>query len=1341
MKGKSLAIAAMFGMVFMVGFVTMFTGPLAAVVKAQFGASNALSQFGAAANFIAYLFMGLPCGLMLKRRGYRFTSLAALATGALGVGLQILAGFAASFAIYVAGAFVAGLSMCMLNTTANPLLNTLGGGGNGGNRLVQYGCTFNSAGGMASPLIIGFLIGNEISKANVLDALPVQIAALVFFAFGFAVIYKADIPEPHLERDAPSPWRDVAAAFKFRHFALGALAMFLFEPVECGICNMVNLYLTAEGTPAYSGAVVGGAMVSAYCAFMMAGRFGAGVFGKRVTPRVMVSAAALVCIVLLAAAACVPFVRVAIPFTTVTLPLSAILMTLCGLGISVMFGGIFNLATEGLGRLVPVASGITMSLVSGGALLALVGLVADGFGILSSCWVFALFLGYILFFALSGSRTAAVSCGVLAACAVSAAHAGEELHGVDTWAGIKPLPAVVNGVGCEASANLISLRGEWECVAQPKPFPRRYLHTRVPFAQADETTPRERVFSVDAPWSKARKIYVPGAWEAQGVGEEGMSKPWDALWDSSPKMLRHVYMGELWYRKSVALPAEWAGKKVWLKIGGVKSQGWFWVNGNPVAWVDNYCGTYKYDITPFVKLGATNRVIACVNNALPSRKGLMSNVHRWGGIYRDVEIEATGATRIDDAWVRGDFDATCAEAHVIVAGLAANAFRVRVTVEGAVAESPASEEGETVVRLPLRDFRPWSPEHPNLYWARIELLDETGAVVDTRRERFGVRKLEVRGGEFYLNGHPYFLRGFGDDSVYPLTGLPPADRESHLAHLKKARAAGFNFVRLHTHCEVPEYFEAADEAGIFVQAELPYYTDIPAEAFAFDPLRDLRELYAHYRRHPSFAVYCGGNEGRLGPYVEKKMYEFVKTVDPDRLALHQDGDRPCWLECGGDDGCNDPGNSDFDSGPRNVWPRGSLNPGRPFVCHEYLNLCVKQDTRLEPLYTGAWLAPDSREERAAWLAARGLDMEWGDALQDAQHALQAVYQKRGIESARKDPYCDGYCFWTIVDVAVANGAIHSAQGLFDPFWQTKKGGLSPEAFAMFNSASALLADFSPDCPVAAAGEKREVAFFFANYDGAPKRDAILRWRLVADGATLLEGTERLAGIPEGNARPVAAVSFTVPPVGKAVKAVLHAELDGTANEWDLWLFPERVKRDCGRIAADSSLLPQLSRLYSDVVDAASPAAGDARVVVAPYGSRTAAEALARGKNLLTISGGDGRPNVSLGWWSMGSQVGTALSRTSRTLARLPHEGAMTPLLFRLVKEGAHPLSDGRLDVAEPIIVGEGKKDCYLYLGEINAAPSRHIAAFGLDLLSGKPESTALLDGILEELATSTKGTS
>jgi len=552
---------------------------------------------------------------------------------------------------------------------------------------------------------------------------------------------------------------------------------------------------------------------------------------------------------------------------------------------------------------------------------------------------------------------------------------GEELHGVDTWAGIKPRPAVVNPVGREASPDLISLRGEWEFVTQPKAFPRRYRHTKVPFAKVDEQTPAWLCASADTPWSKARKINVPGAWEAQGVGEPGMSVTWDPLWDSSPKRIRHVYMGEGWYRKDVVLPRSWAGKKVWLKIGGVKSQGWFWVNKHPVAWVDNYCGTYKYDITPFVKLGETNRVLVCVNNALPSRKGLMSNVHRWGGIYRDVEIEATPQTFIDDAWVRGDFDAKCAEAHVAVGrayppdevrprsgcpsrGACPQAaectrrvednapYQIHFTVDGNVVSAAVAPDGETIVRLPLPDFRPWSPEHPNLYTGVVELV-ENGVVIETRRERFGVRKFEVRGKDFYLNDKPFFMRGCGFHEVDPIYGRHRPRREDCRARIAKARAAGFNFARLHTRCESPEFFEAADELGLMLQPELPYYGDFSTGMAPFEPLADVRELWENFRRHPSFAVYSGGNEGTFGPVLGPKFYATVKAMDPDRLVFEQDTMvQPPWKRSPSDAknaqvwrgaGVTDKKDlahyrigktDDFIAFPDRIWPRGKYDRGR-----------------------------------------------------------------------------------------------------------------------------------------------------------------------------------------------------------------------------------------------------------------------------------------------------------------------------------------------------------------------------------------------------------------------------
>ena len=161
-----------------------------------------------------------------------------------------------------------------------------------------------------------------------------------------------------------------------------------------------------------------------------------------------------------------------------------------------------------------------------------------------------------------------------------------------TWGGRAPHPAVVNPVLGEDPSAVISLRGEWEFVSfdSAKPYrngvwPKMYK----------ETTKF---------WKDSRKILVPGCWEAQGVGTSATGIPCFVKWDVGPKPMKHIFQGVGWYRKNVQIPAAWAGRRIWLKTGWVNSIGMFWVNGQPVAYDESYCGTYKYEVTDFVTPGS-----------------------------------------------------------------------------------------------------------------------------------------------------------------------------------------------------------------------------------------------------------------------------------------------------------------------------------------------------------------------------------------------------------------------------------------------------------------------------------------------------------------------------------------------------------------------------------------------------------------------------------------------------------------------------------------------------------------------------------------------------------------
>ena len=404
-KSNILPIVVMFLLFFMIAFVTNFAGSMGVIVKTQFGASNAMAQLGTLANFIAYAVMGVPAGIILKRKGYKFTSLLAVSVGFVGVGIQWLSGYAESFGVYVLGAFVAGFSMCLLNIVVNPMLNTLGGGGKRGNQLIQFGGSCNSIGGTLAPIILGYLIGGSAAAAQVGDAAPAMLAAMLIFLVAFVIISLTKIPEPHIEtaeqRAAAKANKDKYSPLSFRHFVLGAVAIFFYVGVEVGIPNTANLYMS--NNPAV-GPAIAGTVVGLYWLMMMCGRLLGGAVGGKVSSKAMLVSVSSLAIVMLLCVMFFPETWV-VAFKGIELPVSMIIMFLCGLMTSVMWGAIFNLAAEGLGKYTPAASGIFMALVCGGGILPfLQNLLADHTNYLISYIVPIVGLLYILFYALVGSK-------------------------------------------------------------------------------------------------------------------------------------------------------------------------------------------------------------------------------------------------------------------------------------------------------------------------------------------------------------------------------------------------------------------------------------------------------------------------------------------------------------------------------------------------------------------------------------------------------------------------------------------------------------------------------------------------------------------------------------------------------------------------------------------------------------------------------------------------------------------------------------------------------------------------------------------------------------------------
>ena len=410
-KGNVLAIGICFFLFAMISFVTGLQNPMGIIAKAQFGATNFMSQLGNAANFIAYAFLGLPAGFLLKGKGYKFTALAAVSVGFIGVGISYLSGILGSFVVYLLGAFVSGFSMCMLNTVVNPMLNTLGGGGNRGNQLIQLGGSCNSLAATIVPVFAGYLIGEVTEKTQVADVNLALFIAMAIFALAFVIIFFSEIPEPELEaasketnKEKEGTMASIKGALSHKNLVFGIIAIFLYVGIEVGIPNVANLYMTdVNGLNIAAG--VAGTLVGAYWFLMLCGRLVAGVIGGKVSSRAMMISVSSAGIIFLLLGMFLP-TTATVSLLGAAIPVGVLFFVLCGLCTSVMWGAIFNLAVEGVGKYTSIASGLFMVMVCGGGILPLVqGAVADAAGYVQSYWVLIAALVYILWFALKGSKT------------------------------------------------------------------------------------------------------------------------------------------------------------------------------------------------------------------------------------------------------------------------------------------------------------------------------------------------------------------------------------------------------------------------------------------------------------------------------------------------------------------------------------------------------------------------------------------------------------------------------------------------------------------------------------------------------------------------------------------------------------------------------------------------------------------------------------------------------------------------------------------------------------------------------------------------------------------------
>lgn len=429
-QSSIIAIITMMFLFAMISFVTNLAAPFGLIWGNQYSWAG---MMGNMMNFLAYLFMGIPAGMMLERIGYKKTSILAMAVGFIGLAVQYLSSIVGAdtavftvngesvmlnFIIYMLGAFICGFCVCMLNTVVNPMLNLLGGGGNRGNQLIQTGGSLNSLTATLTPLFVGVLIGQVTDKTAMSDVSPLLFIAMGVFAVSILVISFATIPEPHLRKKGENKKEKMEhSPLAFRHTLLGVIAIFFYVGIEVGIPSQLTFYLANPesdgGIGIPNGAAIGGAIAAIYWMLMLVGRFSSSFISSYVSTRAQIITVAATAIILLLIAIFLPAnLKMSMPgysaadgFAMLEVPVKCLFIVLCGLCTSVMWGGIFNLAVEGLGKYTAAASGIFMTMVVGGGVMPLIqNLIASSAGYITSYWLVIAMLAYILYYGVSGCK-------------------------------------------------------------------------------------------------------------------------------------------------------------------------------------------------------------------------------------------------------------------------------------------------------------------------------------------------------------------------------------------------------------------------------------------------------------------------------------------------------------------------------------------------------------------------------------------------------------------------------------------------------------------------------------------------------------------------------------------------------------------------------------------------------------------------------------------------------------------------------------------------------------------------------------------------------------------------
>lgn len=696
-----------------------------------------------------------------------------------------------------------------------------------------------------------------------------------------------------------------------------------------------------------------------------------------------------------------------------------------------------------------------------------------------------------------------------------------------------------------------------------------------------------------------KTIALPGTLDDAGIGTPNTLKPELNNYVLSNLTRKHQYIGKAWYQKEVEIPGNWTGKEIRLTLERVIWESTVFVDEKKIGKAESLIGSHDYDLTEAMPPGK-HLLTICIDNG---NKYPMINV--TGSKYpdpinQDMAHAYTNHTQIKWNGIIGDILLRATEQNAptnlqIYPDLSANALRIAYQQKKTGDEEHLFEiidgNGRPIYARPIQNTkkegnkisfqieRPqelefWDEFHPNLYEARVI------AGTDTLRASFGYKEVAEDNGILTLNGRRIFLRGNLECAIFPLTGYPPMKKSAWTELIRQAKNYGLNHLRFHSWCPPKAAFEAADEAGFYLQVELPHWSlQFGKDKQTVDFLKsEAQRILREYGNHPSFVLFSMGNElqgdidllnqitARLKEQDDRHLYtttsfSFQKPTgtlpEPeDDFFITQWTDKG-WIRGQGIFNGQYPNfNKDYSANSSHI--------NIPLISHEIGQYSVYPDLSEISKYTGV-LDPLNFKAVKNDLEKKGM-LDLADDFTQASGKLAAMLYKEEIERALKTPGFDGFQLLQLQDFPGQGTAL---VGLLNAFWQSK-GAVSAEEFSEFNSELVPLIRFEK--AVYITGETFEASIEIANFFEA-KENQVINWKITDDAGKLLKSDSiGNTDIAVGNNTALGLINYPIN-VETAKRLTVSVSLKGTKykNSWHVWVYPKNVRETYKNIVIASSV--------------------------------------------------------------------------------------------------------------------------------------------------------------------------